>query len=147
MVFVLDASSLDGLTAEILQKFRVLKMFCIRKGVSQAVLLTHVELIDPDVGKDLETVFKSAHVAESVKKVSDLIGLPRNSIHPVKNYKCEVASDEKINCLALLALQQILYAAEDGVENLLMKRESTSNKPGRELVEVCGSGEDWTAAI
>ncbi|XP_052787961.1 interferon-induced protein 44-like [Mya arenaria] len=139
VVYVLDASSLDSLSAEILQKIRALKMFCIRKGVSQAVLLTHVELIDPDVGRDLETVFKSAQVAESVKKVSDLIGLPRNSIHPVKNYECEVASNEKINCLALLALQQILYAAEDGVENLLMKRESASNKTGRELVEVCGS--------
>ncbi|WAR31254.1 IFI44-like protein [Mya arenaria] len=130
---------IPDLSAEILQKIRALKMFCIRKGVSQAVLLTHVELIDPDVGRDLETVFKSAQVAESVKKVSDLIGLPRNSIHPVKNYECEVASNEKINCLALLALQQILYAAEDGVENLLMKRESASNKTGRELVEVCGS--------
>ncbi|WAR31253.1 IFI44-like protein [Mya arenaria] len=119
VVFVLDASSLDG--------------------VSQAILLTHIELIDPELGGDLSTVFKSAQVAESVKKASDLLGLPRNSIHPVKNYECEVASDEKINCLALLAFQQILYAAEDGVENLLMKRESASNKPGRELVEVCGS--------
>ncbi|XP_052788650.1 interferon-induced protein 44-like [Mya arenaria] len=139
VVFVLDVSSLDGLSAEILQKLRALKMFCIRKGVSQAILLTHIELIDPELGVDLSTVFKSAQVAESVKKASDLLGLPRNSIHPVKNYECEVASDEKINCLALLAFQQILYAAEDGVENLLMKRESASNKPGRELVEVCGS--------
>ncbi|WAR31234.1 IFI44-like protein, partial [Mya arenaria] len=129
VVFVLDVSSLDGLSAEILQKLRV----------SQAILLTHIELIDPELGVDLSTVFKSAQVAESVKKASDLLGLPRNSIHPVKNYECEVASDEKINCLALLAFQQILYAAEDGVENLLMKRESASNKPGRELVEVCGS--------
>ncbi|XP_052790049.1 interferon-induced protein 44-like isoform X1 [Mya arenaria] len=139
VVFVLDASSLDSLSAEILQKLRALKMFCIRKGVSQAILLTHIELIDPEVGGDLATVFKSAQVAESVKKVSDLLGLPRNSIHPVKNYECEVATDKKINCLALLALQQIIYAAEDGVENLLMKRESTSSKPDRDLVELCGS--------
>ena len=55
-------------------------------------------------------------------KAAQLLGLPRENVLPVKNYENEVELDENINILALLSLRQVIYLAEDFMENMLEKQ-------------------------
>ena len=54
-----------------------------------------------------------------VDKASQILGLPRGNILPVKNYENEVELEESISILALLAMRQMLNSTEDYKENLL----------------------------
>jgi len=93
-------------------------------GIPQAVLLTKVDLICPKVDESVANVFKSPKVEKAVEQISKLLGLPRNSVLPVKNYENEMELDNNISILAFLALRQILYFTEDYMENLLEKRKA-----------------------
>lgn len=72
----------------------------------------------PAVAETTANVFLSKNVEKAVDETSKILGLPRNSILPVKNYENEMELDENTSILALLALRQILYFAEDFMENL-----------------------------
>jgi len=65
-------------------------------------------------------VFKSSKVEICVSKVSSILGIPENQIHPVKNYKTEMVLDPNVDVLALMALRQMLFAAEDHLDNAQM---------------------------
>lgn len=58
-------------------------------------------------------------IEELVNKVAALVGLPRGSIIPIKNYECEMELRMDVNILALLALRQILNFADDYLTNFL----------------------------
>jgi hypothetical protein len=61
------------------------------------------------VKKDISLACSSTNVEEAVQKISDLLGLPRNNVFPVKNYENETELDDKISILALAALKQMLF--------------------------------------
>ncbi|KAJ8309041.1 hypothetical protein KUTeg_013915 [Tegillarca granosa] len=63
--------------------------------------------------EDISVVFKSPAVRDMVDKVSQIIGLPRAHILPLKNYEKEMELEDGINILALLTLKQILHFADD----------------------------------
>ena len=83
------------------------------------VLLTKIDKVCPHVEKDVSNVFRSEAVEEQVNKVSQLLGVPRNNVFPIKNYETEIELEENINILALMAMTQILRAAEDYLFNYL----------------------------
>jgi hypothetical protein len=62
-------------------------------------------------------------VEEHVGKASQLLGLPRANVLPIKNYENEEELDENISILALLALRKILNFAEDFMDHMLDKKE------------------------
>lgn len=73
-------------------------------------------------------MFKSRTVEEHVEKASQLLGLPRGNVLPVKNYENEMELDDNISILALLSLRQILHFAEDYMENVVEKRAATQRR-------------------
>ena len=54
-------------------------------------------------------------------KASNLLGLPRNHVLPVKNYEHEVQLDDNISILALQALDHMLRVADDYIQVLQLK--------------------------
>jgi hypothetical protein len=114
-------------------------------GIPQAVLLTKVDLADQVVAGKISNVFTSKKVEDAVDKISGLLGLPRNNILPVKNYENEMQLDDNISILALLALRQVLYLAEDYIEDLQEKvsaQRVPSEKPDKHaLTEKRGNKE------
>ena len=91
------------------------------------VLLTKVDKLCSKVEADTSQVFKSGAVLEQVNKVSQLLGIPRNHVLPVKNYETEIELSDNINILALLTLRQILRSTEDYMFNFL--DEADDNTP------------------
>lgn len=83
-------------------------------------------------------MFTHDEIKAVVEKVSALLGLPRNSIFPVKNYESEIDLDIDVDILALMALRQMLYLAEDCTDNMLMNvanqgiHSSTEDIPAKE---------------
>ena len=89
-------------------------------GIPQIVLLTKIDILDENLCSDLPMVFSSPKVESCLSKVSSILGIPENQIHPVKNYKKEMVIDKNVDILALMALRQMLYAAEDHLDNAQM---------------------------
>jgi hypothetical protein len=57
----------------------------------------------------MSQVFYSPIIKEAVDSVSQIMGLPRSHILPMKNYESEMELDDGVNTLALMTLLQVLY--------------------------------------
>lgn len=80
------------------------------------------------VFEDVSATFRSTAVKDMVDKTAEFVGMPRSNVLPVKNYESEIELDVNVNILALLALRQMLWFADDFLCNqadLLQKQESS----------------------
>lgn len=116
---VIDGSTAGVLPEKILGKLKAIQSKVYLKGVPQIVLLTKIDKVCSQVEGDVSKVFLSEAILEQVNKVSQLLGVPRNNVFPIKNYETEIELEENINILALIALTQILRASEDYLYNYL----------------------------
>ncbi|KAH3798613.1 hypothetical protein DPMN_152213 [Dreissena polymorpha] len=64
-----------------------------------------------------------------------MFGFPRNTVFPVKNYEKERMLNNGVNILALTALVQILYFAEDYIDKELSESVKETNEPEKEKRE------------
>jgi len=92
------------------------------------VLLTKIDRVCEITAKDLSQVFHSPTIQEIVDRVSQIMGLPRSHILPVKNYESEIDVNDYVNILALLSLQQMLHFADDFMYNYLDQLEEGEMK-------------------
>ncbi|CAC5374801.1 unnamed protein product [Mytilus coruscus] len=88
-------------------------------GIPQIVLLTKIDKVCEASSEDLSQVFFSPVVQETVDRFSQILGLPRSNILPIKNYESEIELQDNVNILTLLTLQQILNSADDYMFNYL----------------------------
>ncbi|XP_053388647.1 interferon-induced protein 44-like [Mercenaria mercenaria] len=126
-VFVIDATTLDVLSTKVMEKIKGFQNLMNQRDIPQMVLLTKVDKLCKDVQSDISFVYQSQIVEEHVDKASQLLGLPRTNILPVKNYEKELRLDENTSILALLSLRQILYFAEDYMYNLRERKNLVQN--------------------
>ncbi|XP_045161344.2 interferon-induced protein 44-like [Mercenaria mercenaria] len=127
-VFVLDATTLEVMSSKIIEKMKGFQDLMNQKGIPQTILLTKVDKLCKDVQRDVSLVFKSPEVEQHVEKASQLLGLPRANVLPVKNYENEHDLDDNISILALLALRQVLYFAEDFLDHMLDKMDDAKSE-------------------
>ncbi|XP_052788182.1 interferon-induced protein 44-like [Mya arenaria] len=128
VVYVLDATTVEDISANMKDKLSRLRKLGNQKEIPQAVLLTKIDLVDTEVAGKPSSVFTSGNVENKVRAASELFGLPRNHVLPVKNYEDEMLLEDGVNILALLALRQVLYFAEDFLESCHVSEE------GRETI-------------
>ncbi|XP_052802950.1 interferon-induced protein 44-like isoform X2 [Mya arenaria] len=121
-VFVLDDLIVGDMSKSMLQKLLTYRDLLTRKEIPQAALITKIDNLCEKSAENTRNTFLSPAVKDLVDNVADLLQLPRNSILPVKNYEEELEIDENINILALLAIRQILFFAEDYLENMKVKQ-------------------------
>ncbi|XP_052285297.1 interferon-induced protein 44-like [Dreissena polymorpha] len=121
VLFAIDAKTVGDIPPKLVEKMNSFQKIMNHKGIPQAVLLTKVDLACHDVASKISNVFTSTKIEDAVDKVSGLLGLPRNNILPIKNYENEMQLDDNISILALLALRQVLYFAEDYIESIQEK--------------------------
>ncbi|KAL3875170.1 hypothetical protein ACJMK2_038098 [Sinanodonta woodiana] len=113
VVFVLDGSTVDVIPQSVLDKMKQVQIRMNKLGLPRVVLLTKIDKLSKTVQDDVSKVFVSEEVKEAVDKVSQMIGVPRGNVLPIKNYENEICLEDGTSCLALLALDQIINFAED----------------------------------
>ncbi|XP_045166459.2 interferon-induced protein 44-like [Mercenaria mercenaria] len=121
-VFVLDSTTLEVLSTKLVEKMKGLRGLMNQKRIPHLILLTKIDKLCKEVEKDVSCVYHSRTVEEAVEKASQILGLPRANVLPVKNYEKEAELDDNIDILALLALRKMLHSTEDFMQNLIDRR-------------------------
>ncbi|XP_046567350.1 interferon-induced protein 44-like [Haliotis rubra] len=119
VAFVMDGCSVDVFPDKILQNMKAIQQKANQRGIPQVVILTKVDKACPYVEEDPGTLFYSSAVSELVEQVSQLIGLPRAHVLPVKNYEKEMELVDNVDVPALISLRQMLRFADDYLYNFL----------------------------
>ncbi|XP_046567344.1 interferon-induced protein 44-like isoform X2 [Haliotis rubra] len=119
VAFVIDGCSVDVFPDKILQNMKAIQQKANQRGIPQVVILTKVDKACPHVEEDPGTLFYSPAVSELVEQVSQLIGLPRAHVLPVKNYEKEMELVDDVDVPALISLRQMLRFADDYLYNFL----------------------------
>ncbi|XP_060585696.1 interferon-induced protein 44-like [Ruditapes philippinarum] len=122
-VFVLDATTLEVLSSKIIEKMKGFQNLMNQKGIPQIILLTKIDKLCKEVEQDVSLVFNSPEVQQHVEKASQILGLPRANVLPVKNYENELELHDNNSILQLLALRQMLNFAQDFLDHLLDKKD------------------------
>ncbi|XP_053383550.1 interferon-induced protein 44-like [Mercenaria mercenaria] len=121
-VFVLDSTTLEVLSSKVVEKMKGLRGLMNQKRIPQIILLTKIDKLCKEVEKNVSCVYHSPTVKQAIEKASQILGLPRAHVLPVKNYEDEAELDDNIDILALLALRKMLHFTEDFMHNLIDKR-------------------------
>jgi len=95
-----------------------LPIFLYISGIPQTVFLTKIDKLDLDLQDDYRNVFKDKTINRLVDIVSEMFGVPRNNVMPVKNYERETEVETDVNILALLALRRLQQLVADRMELL-----------------------------
>ncbi|XP_041353068.1 interferon-induced protein 44-like isoform X1 [Gigantopelta aegis] len=122
IAFVMDGCSVDVFPEKILTNIKATQQKANQRGIPQVVLLTKVDRVCQEVEQDLSQVFYSQAVQDLVDEVSQLLGLPRAHVLPVKNYEREMELDQGVDIPALLSVRQMLRFADDYLYNFVDER-------------------------
>ncbi|XP_061167744.1 interferon-induced protein 44-like [Saccostrea echinata] len=117
VAFVIDASTVDVMNDAVHRYIKEIQSLIVERGIPQAIYLTKLDKICPDVDDDVKKIFTSNTCKQAVDTVADVIGVPRSHVFPVKNYEKETSLHIPINILALSALRQTLVFADDYLED------------------------------
>uniref|UniRef100_A0A3Q1GHN1 G domain-containing protein n=1 Tax=Acanthochromis polyacanthus TaxID=80966 RepID=A0A3Q1GHN1_9TELE len=112
VVFVVDASKVMSYPKSLSTTFQQLREHISDLGVHQVALLTHVDKVCPETGKDVTSVYKSNIIREVMNKAGALLGMSTSYIVPVKNYSSELNLDVNTDVLLLHAVDHILQYAD-----------------------------------
>ncbi|XP_067680289.1 interferon-induced protein 44-like [Haliotis asinina] len=123
LAFVMDGCSVDVFPDKILQNMKAIQQKANQRGIPQVVILTKVDKACPYVEENPGTLFYSSAVSELVEQVSQLVGLPRAHVLPVKNYEKEMELVDNVDVPALVSLRQMLRFADDYLYNFLDEEE------------------------
>uniref|UniRef100_A0A3B3R0J3 G domain-containing protein n=1 Tax=Paramormyrops kingsleyae TaxID=1676925 RepID=A0A3B3R0J3_9TELE len=115
VVYVIDATTIgiQGMK----NKIGEIKKITNSADVPLMVLLTMLDIVCPDVEKDLKNVYWSTYLKEKIEKASQLLGIQVSSVFPVKNYCREDKLDMCCDILLLTAMQKMLHLSDDFFAN------------------------------
>ncbi|XP_066543018.1 titin-like [Hoplias malabaricus] len=116
LVSVVAADRVSLMADKVFQKMRDIRAAASTLGIPQLVLMTRVDKVCELTNADLGKIYQSKKIKDKIAECSNRLGVTENCIFPVKNYHNEIESNEKLNCLALQALTQIVYSANDYVK-------------------------------
>ncbi|XP_076139487.1 interferon-induced protein 44-like [Alosa pseudoharengus] len=113
LVSVIPADKIPLLddTSGVIVKMKEVRELANDMGIPQVVFMTHVDKCCHLVMEDLKHIYSSKKIKQAMQHCSNKLGVPMNCIFPVKNYNEENRVDEKINCLILDGLNQIVNFA------------------------------------
>ncbi|XP_017290844.1 interferon-induced protein 44 [Kryptolebias marmoratus] len=116
LVCVIPANTLSIMSDEVLAKIRKVREEASRLKIPQFAMLTKIDEAFPEIGDDVQNVYKLPSVKEKMRKFSVEVGIPMNCIFPVKNYHEEIDMDEDMNSLILSAMKNIIYSGDDFIK-------------------------------
>ncbi|XP_035036403.2 interferon-induced protein 44 isoform X2 [Hippoglossus stenolepis] len=118
LVCVVRADTVSGLSDEMVEKMREVRVSASELGIPQLAILTRVDEACPEVKKDTSNIYKSKYLKEKVEGFHHLLGIPLNCIFLVKNYTEEIEPNDKMNAAIVCALKHMLLYGEDFLNDL-----------------------------
>lgn len=118
VAFVFSAYSVHCLSDEMVEKIKRIRKELIKCGMVQVVLLTHVDTLDLITKGDLIDIYKCVPVKLKLEELHREFGFPLSDIFVVSNYSSEWELEPVKDVLILSALRQMLWAADDFLEDL-----------------------------
>ncbi|XP_011226427.2 interferon-induced protein 44 isoform X5 [Ailuropoda melanoleuca] len=119
--FVFDINSVEYLSRDMMAKIKKIRRELIKCGVVHVVLLTHVDSMDLVTRGDLRDIYSCMPVKLKLETVHRELGFALSDILVVSNYTSEWELDPVKDVLILSALRQMLWAADDFLEDLLLE--------------------------
>ncbi|TRY64408.1 hypothetical protein DNTS_017101 [Danionella cerebrum] len=139
LVYIIDANTLEFVNDKVLEKMNDIRNKIRSKGIPQVIVMTKVDEVCPLVNKDLNFVYRSKKIKEKMELCSAKMGLPLMNIFPVKNYHIEVETNDVVDYLQLMALQQILNLADDRMLDDTAYTEKNINPSSKPVIPFSGS--------
>ncbi|XP_048739753.2 interferon-induced protein 44-like isoform X2 [Ostrea edulis] len=121
VAFVVDGSTIDVIPENILKQLKELQGLMNQRNIPQVVYMTKMDKVCPNVDEDAANMFYSSGVRDAIDKMSDIMGLPRGYIMPIKNYESETGLEPNIDILILKALKQTTDFVDDYMEDQMDK--------------------------
>ncbi|XP_062961849.1 interferon-induced protein 44 [Cynocephalus volans] len=118
VAFVFDANSVEHLSDEMIAKIKSVRREVIKCGVVHVALLTHVDCMDLITKSDLIDIYRCVPVKSKLEAVQRELGFALSDVLVVSNYTSEWELDPVKDVLILSALNQMLRAADDFLEDL-----------------------------
>ncbi|XP_029996421.1 uncharacterized protein LOC115423642 [Sphaeramia orbicularis] len=117
LVCVVSADKINLMDDDAVKRMRTVRLAASDMGIPQMAILTNIDVACPEVKANLRNVYKSKYVKEKMELLSESLGIPLNCIFPVKNYHSEIAPNDDLEMLILMALKQMLNQGEDFVND------------------------------
>ncbi|KAG3283440.1 interferon induced protein 44 [Ictidomys tridecemlineatus] len=118
VAFVFDANSVEQLSGEMVAKIKRIRREMIKYGVVHLALLTHVDSMDLITVGDFPDIYSCVPVKLKLETVHRKLGFALSDILVVSNYVSEWELNPVKDILILSALRQMLWAADDFLEDL-----------------------------
>ncbi|CAD7683056.1 unnamed protein product [Nyctereutes procyonoides] len=117
-VFVFNINSVEHLSYEMMAKIKKIRRELIKCGIIHVVLLTHVDSLDLITKGDFIDIYRCTPVKFKLEMVHRELGFALSDILVVSNYTSEWELEPVKDLLILSALRQMLWAADDFLEDL-----------------------------
>ncbi|XP_062611391.1 interferon-induced protein 44-like, partial [Saccostrea cucullata] len=137
VAIVVDGSTIDVMPEKVRKQIKDLQIILNQRNMPQVVLLTKLDNICPDVEEDISNTFTSTTIAKAIKKVGEIMGLPRGHIFPVKNFEKETKLNIGAGILLMNAVQQCLDFADDFMDGQLDKMDAEGKRTREKTGYLC----------
>lgn len=128
VAFVLDINSVDTLSDKMVAKLKKIRKDVVDCGVGCVALLTNVSDYDEVLDDNLVNMTENMTSLNQVQNVRNMLNIPVANILMVSNYASERMLEPLKDVLIFAALQQMLRAADDALEDLPL--EDTASDDG-----------------
>ncbi|TDH00787.1 hypothetical protein EPR50_G00192410 [Perca flavescens] len=108
LVCVVDASTVSQMSDKVIETLQDIREEASDLGIPQVAILTKIDLICPEIKKDIKNVYRSKILKKKMEEFSAAVGYPMNSIFPVKNYHEETNFNSDIDSLILSVVRDII---------------------------------------
>ncbi|XP_052034918.1 interferon-induced protein 44-like isoform X3 [Apodemus sylvaticus] len=122
VVFVFDINCFELLSCELVAKIKQIRRDLIKRGILHLALLTHVDSLDRITKADLIDIYNYRPVKSKLEVFHKVFGFALSDTLVVSNYDSEWQLDPVKDMLILSALEEILYTANEFLEDLPLNK-------------------------
>ncbi|KAL6481245.1 hypothetical protein MHYP_G00093250 [Metynnis hypsauchen] len=116
LVSIVPADAITRIDQSVIDKMKAVREKASELNIPQVIVLTKVDKACEIVNRDLRKLYHSRKIKEKTQHSSNNLGIPVNSIYPLKNYHEEITQNADIDLIILMALRDIFNFANDYAE-------------------------------